>query len=153
MPRFIGFKITDRAYDRMQLMDISPQKLANYLLDSWLNEHEDDYGRLFKILHIEQKIAELDQEIIHLESKKHLRTLLQKELEVEKECYNDTKRYVELHHLTKYLNRRIIKYKYNRKEIEERHQDIIERILEIDPNFKLDDQILMVRKLREEFYV
>jgi len=153
MPKSVSFKITDRAYDRMQDMDISPQRLANYLIDSWLNEHEDDYGRMFKILHIEEKIAELDQEIVHLESKKHLRDLLVGELEVEKEAYNDSKRYVELHHLTKYLNRRIIKYKYNRKEIEKRHQDIISRILEIDPKFDLGGQIAMVKKLRDEFYV
>lgn len=151
--KFVGFSISERAYERSKLMNISIQKLSTYLVDSWLNEHEDDYGRLFKILHIEEKIQELKQEIVHLESKKQLLGLLEHELAIERENYDDTKRYVELHHLTKYLSRRIIKYKYNRQEIEERHQDILERILEIQPDFDLDAQIEMIKKLRSDFVI
>jgi len=150
MVKHISFSIRDRSEERLLAMNINPGKLSKYLLESWLNEHEDDYGKLFIIMELEKRMHELELEVMHLEHKKKLLEHIKKELEVEKESYHDTNRYVEYHHLTKYLNRRILKYKYNREEIEKKHSDVITSIKEIRPDFDLDAQIAMVKKLRDE---
>ena len=153
MSKLVCFRLNERAFQRLNAMDISPQKLAQYLVDSWLNEHEDDIGVLFNIYALENKIAKMSDEIIELEHKKRLREDLQKELVVYKAQYKDSLGYVELHHLLQYLNKRIIMYQYKEKDIADKHKDIIDRILAKDPDFDLKKQIEMVKKMRSDFII
>lgn len=151
--RNIPVAVSDSTYKRLQAMEIPIGNLTSHLLTAWINEHEDDSGLLFIIMHINKRIASVESELSKLRG-------LEKELEFLKgeraryeQVYFDSSKSIELHHLMQFLNKRIVLMHFNAKELRKRHADVLRDIKKYNPDFKLEDQIEQVKQWKESFVI
>lgn len=150
MPKTVNITLTDTVAHKLELMEINPHKACSAMLDWLVTDCNKNIGMLFMIEHTKERIKILENEINQMESKKVLLRQMKKELKILEATYKDSEGKLELLDLLSYLNKRIIAYHYDIREIEARHKDIIVRIKEHDRRFNLQRHINKVRLMREE---
>lgn len=150
MPRHVSVTLSDTVVNRLEQMQISPTKVCSAMIEWYLNEYETDIGKLFIIEHTREQVVKLEIEIAQLEQKKQLLKTLKRELKLMEEEYEDANNKLELHYLLSYLNRRIIVYKYDLKEIKTKQKDTLEKIRKLDPHFNIEKHVNKIRMMREE---
>jgi hypothetical protein len=134
----------------MEQMKIVPSKVCSAMIEWYLNEYESDIGKLFIIEHTREQVARLEIEIAQLDHKKQLLKTLKRELRLMEEEYEDSNNKLELHYLLSYLNRRIIVYKYDLKEIRTKQKDTLDKIRKLNPRFNIEAHVNKIRLMREE---
>jgi hypothetical protein len=150
MPKTVNITISDVIAHKLELMDINPNKACSAMLEWLVTDCNKNIGMLFIIERTHEKIRELETDIATLESKKTLLRQVKQELKILEATYKDAEGKLDLIDLQSYLNRRIVAYHYDIREIESRHSDIIAKIKQYDKRFNLQKHINKVRLMREE---
>jgi hypothetical protein len=150
MVRHVSVTLTDATGVRLEQMKIPPTRICNAMIEWFLNEYEADIGKLFILEHVREQVTRLEIEVAQLEHKKAMLKVLKRELQLMEEEYKDSNNKLELHYLMSYLNRRIIAYKYNLREIKLKQKDTIDKIRKLNPQFALEKHVNKIRLMREE---
>jgi hypothetical protein len=150
MAKSIGIRLSDVTVHKLELMDINPSQACATLLEWLVNDSNKNVGMLFVIEHTMERIKALEIEIAAVAEKKALLVDIKRELRIMRAAYDDTNDKLEHIDLVNYLNRRIIAYHYDIKEIQAKHKDVIARIKRKNKRFDLRKHINKIRLLREK---
>ena len=130
------------------------------LIEWYVKEFERDIGTEYMMDHIRKHIRGKEKEIKAIETQYDTIKAIKTEINRFKLQYNallsvqrDTDRKVELQSLIAYLNRRIIAYNYDIREVMAKQRDIIDKITEIDSEFNIHTHIKKVRLHREKSFL
>ena len=159
MQRKISVTISESTAQKIDVMKIDLPKISSMLIEWYVKEFERDIGTEYMMDHIRKHIREKEKEIKAIEAQYDTIKAIKTEINRFKLQYNallsvqrDTDRKVELQSLIAYLNRRIIAYNYDIREVMAKQRDIIDKITEIDKEFNIHTHIKKVRLLREKSF-